>query len=277
MKENCDDSKCNGPLRYYKDLGCKPVYAKEGDCCPVKYDCSHLENRSPDKCYVNNKEYEPGEALRPEDANRCDVGCFCSNNTEPASFVCAIVDCYFGPVPTGCFLRYTQDKCCPERICLRSGETKATCTVDGKVYEEGDYFQPESDPELNCNCMPGYEGKNVEPFCKKLNRPSCSADFRNPDLLTGNCAPVYYDSQNPATDCSVSSRCQTPEDAVVHTHDDLTSAEESESDVCRFGTLKLHLGDTLQKVTGTDDACVNCVCDVPPYLTCKRLSHEECQ
>lgn len=273
--EKCDVSSCEGPLRYYDDLGCTPVYEKPGQCCPTKYDCSHLKNRSPNKCYVRNNEYEVGEQLKPEDANPCDIGCTCSNHTEPASFNCAVVDCFFGPVSDDCFMRRSPDKCCPERVCLKDGETRATCNVDGQVYQEGDYFQPESDPMLNCYCMKGYQGRNVDPFCKKLNRPSCSVDFRNPSAITDKCAPVYYSTQNPATDCSVSLRCQNDDDEVVHTHDELTSAEEADTETCQFGSLTLHLHDKLKRTSGYDSKCVECVCNVPPFLTCKR--DDQCQ
>lgn len=74
----CDTMKCKGPLRFYEDLKCKPVYDKSGDCCAIRYDCSHLSERSTDKCYVNGKEYAIGEQLKDEDRiNPCDVACVC--------------------------------------------------------------------------------------------------------------------------------------------------------------------------------------------------------
>lgn len=76
-KEECDKTKCPGPLAYYEGLGCSPVYKKEGDCCATKYNCDHWKERSPTKCYVNGKEYEIGDKLKDEDANPCDVGCTC--------------------------------------------------------------------------------------------------------------------------------------------------------------------------------------------------------
>lgn len=69
---------CKGPIRYYEDLNCKPVYEKPGDCCAVSYDCSHLNNRSLDKCYVNGHEYAVNETLRDEDkSSPCDLHCTC--------------------------------------------------------------------------------------------------------------------------------------------------------------------------------------------------------
>lgn len=83
-KENCDKTKCPGPLRYYQDLGCTPVYQNPGDCCAVEYDCSHLKNLSKDKCYANGHEYNIGDELRDEDKNPCDIGCTCRSYTDHA-------------------------------------------------------------------------------------------------------------------------------------------------------------------------------------------------
>lgn len=76
---DCDKSKCPGPLNYYQDLKCTPIYKSPEDCCPYKYNCDHLDQRSTTKCYINGHEYEVGEQLRDEDKNPCSKGCFCSN------------------------------------------------------------------------------------------------------------------------------------------------------------------------------------------------------
>ena len=78
-KENCDKTKCPGPLRHYKGLGCTPIYANPNDCCAKAYECSHLDNLSPNKCYVNGREYNIGQMLKPEDSNRCDLNCTCTH------------------------------------------------------------------------------------------------------------------------------------------------------------------------------------------------------
>jgi len=75
--EECDRSTCPGPLTYYERLKCTPVYENEGDCCAKKYNCDHLKDRSRDKCYVNDKVYEIGENLKPEDMDPCEVTCTC--------------------------------------------------------------------------------------------------------------------------------------------------------------------------------------------------------
>lgn len=75
---DCDKTNCKGPIKFYEDLYCKPIYKNPGDCCAIKYDCSHLNNRTVDKCYANGHEYEVGEKIREEDCfNPCDKQCIC--------------------------------------------------------------------------------------------------------------------------------------------------------------------------------------------------------
>lgn len=51
-------------------------------------------------------------------------------------------------------------------------------------------------------------GENIEPFCKKINHPHCSPLFTNGGSIYQKCAPVFYDNQNPQTDCSYVTRCR---------------------------------------------------------------------
>jgi hypothetical protein len=279
-QEECDKTKCPGPLAYYKALDCSPVYEKEGDCCATKYNCDHLKERSTRKCHVNGKQYEIGEQLKEEDANPCDIGCSCRKGHDGiAKFTCASVDCFQPPPRPGCYRKNSPLQCCPgEEVCPENPEDRATCNVDGKIYREGDYFQIESDPDLSCNCQPGYEGKNVEPFCAKPKHPYCSPDFSHAGNIINKCAPVYYFNQSPQTGCSLFTRCQNNNDTVIHNEDNLKSAEKhpEEKDICEFGNMIMHLGDELNQATDYNSVCVKCVCEVPPVPTCQRLSDEEC-
>lgn len=55
-------------------------------------------------------------------------------------------------------------------VSVEKPEDRATCIVNGKTYEDGEYFEVKNEPELSCICQPGYEGKNViiyfNYFCK---------------------------------------------------------------------------------------------------------------
>ncbi|KMQ89264.1 hypothetical protein RF55_11121 [Lasius niger] len=281
-QEECDQTKCPGPLRYYESLRCKPVYENEGDCCAKKYNCDHLKERSTSKCYVNGKEYEIGEELKDEDANPCDIGCTCRrgwNNDGIASFVCAAVDCAYGPIEPGCYRRGDLSKCCKDGIdiCPEKPEDRATCVVDGNIYKDGEYFEVMNEPELNCICQPGYEGKNIEPFCVKPKRPYCSPEFRDANDIHQNCAPVFYNDQLPQIDCHLGTRCQNANDTVIHNHDDLKPDKDlDDENVCLFGNLKMHIGDELNKDTDYSSVCVKCICEVPPVPTCQHLPESEC-
>lgn len=41
-----------------------------------------------------------------------------------------------------------------------------------------------------------------------MNRPNCYPLFRNGGSIYQKCAPVFYDNQNPQTDCSYATRCR---------------------------------------------------------------------
>ena len=278
-QEFCDKTKCPGPLKYYQGLGCTPVLTNPGDCCAERFDCSHLKELSKEKCYVNGHEYNIGDSLREEDANPCDLACMCLKNyKDVAEFACAELDCEFlGPRPN-CYDRYSPDQCCPEpQICLKEGEERPTCEVDGHVYQDGEYFKPASDPEKDCNCLPGYKGENVEPFCKKPNHDDCNPLFRHAGHVYENCVPVFYNSEVPQTDCGFESRCQNANDTVIHNHNSTKSPLKTDEDhMCRFGNMTMRIGDELNQGTFYDSVCVKCVCEVPPLPTCQRLPESEC-
>ena len=74
---DCKNIECPGPVIYYKELKCKPNFKNPGDCCASSYDCSHLEVRNKNQCYVNDNVYNLGDNLNKEDEGRCDIGCHC--------------------------------------------------------------------------------------------------------------------------------------------------------------------------------------------------------
>ncbi|XP_043262553.1 uncharacterized protein LOC122403233 [Colletes gigas] len=277
----CNKTQCLGPLSYYKALGCKPVYKNPNDCCAEKYDCSFLKELSKDKCYVNGHEYNLGEKLRQEDGNPCDVECLCTKyeDEQAAMFLCAMVVCPYQALEPGCYFNRSVYHCCNnyEEICPGEDEQLPTCEVDGVIYKAGDSFEPKSDPDMTCYCMAGYTGENIEPFCKKPNKPYCAPLFHDADLVHRNCVPVYYDpEQSPQTDCSVMYRCQNKKDVVIHKHDSAKSVSDADNDMCRFGNMTMHMGDEVNQRNDYDSVCVKCVCEVPPVPTCKQLPSGEC-
>lgn len=50
----------------------------------------------------------------------------------------------------------------------------------------------------------------------------------------------------------------------------------SDYNVCKFGSLIMQHGDTLNSATDYSSVCVKCVCEVGPTPTCQRLPDDEC-
>ncbi|XP_020289050.1 uncharacterized protein LOC109857290 [Pseudomyrmex gracilis] len=274
--DECDKTKCRGPLEYYRVLGCEPVYDIENDCCPIKYNCDRVRAQAKNKCYVNGKEYDVGEKLKPEDSNPCDFDCACQEYNGIASFICAGTDCAFAPLEPNCFRRPNPSLCCGgnEKVCLDNLEKRATCVVDGITYKDGEYFDVKNETDKTCVCRPGYEGENVEPFCYKHNRPYCSPGFYYSNVIHENCAPIFYNDQPPQTSCSLITRCQEENDTVIHKHDLKSGEVLDEENVCLFGNLTMHLGDEISQ--SLQYFCIKCVCEVPPIPTCQHLPPKEC-
>ncbi|KAG8035838.1 hypothetical protein G9C98_001494 [Cotesia typhae] len=203
--EDCDKSKCLGPIRYYEDIKCTPIYNSPEDCCPYKYNCDHLHARSPKKCYINGHEYEIRESLKIEDAHPCSKGCFCSDRRGIASFTCAIVDCFTRhSMKPNCYHRRQANRCCPgEEVCPEKAEDRPTCEVDGKIYKDGENFKPASEPHKNCYCGPGYTEDEKDTIIKK------NQEVSDPDKTCkfGNLVMNYGDEISQPTGSSVCVKC----------------------------------------------------------------------
>lgn len=72
-----DESECEGPIKIYEELGCSPVYRKSELTCPFRYNCNHIKRRSPEKCYIDGKEYDVGEKLGSEYTDDPCTTCIC--------------------------------------------------------------------------------------------------------------------------------------------------------------------------------------------------------
>ncbi|KYM97702.1 hypothetical protein ALC62_11603 [Cyphomyrmex costatus] len=165
-QENYDILRCPGPVAYYMDLGCKPVYhnTEHDTFCAIRFDCSHLRRRYKDKCYINGHEYIHNEILRKEDANVCD-SCICKRTRYPndiAAFECDNSECAQRTVNQGCYLRRDPSECCREdEICPANKQDRSVCNVNGEYYLDGQSFEVQNEPNLKCVCQPGYNGNDT--------------------------------------------------------------------------------------------------------------------
>ncbi|KYM97703.1 hypothetical protein ALC62_11604 [Cyphomyrmex costatus] len=275
---------CSGPLAYYMDLGCMPVYynTKYKSFCVKRFDCSHLRRRYKDKCYINGHEYIHNEILRKEDANVCD-NCICKrteniNEIEVAAFECDKSKCAKRTtVNQGCYLRGDPSECCKEEvICPSNIQNRSICNVSGEYYWDGELFHVQNEPNLKCICQPGYNGQNVPPFCVKQNHSLCDHPaFEHTDYFRRNCAPIFINVINGTTTCYRKMKCQSLDDIVVP-HETPFVMDDDINDMCLFGNMMLRIGDIMEPSFDEHFNCILCICEVPPVLSCKYVERYEC-
>ncbi|KYN12308.1 hypothetical protein ALC57_15539, partial [Trachymyrmex cornetzi] len=180
-------------------------------------------------------------------------------------------------VKDGCYLRKDPTTCCknPTEICPAKLEDIPICDINGQTYLDGESFIVDEEPDLICICQPGYEGINVPPFCIKPNHSPCRHPaFSHDDYFRRNCAPVYddYAEKNP---CYLTILCHVPGDVVIPSR--LPFIMDNDwSNMCIFGNLLLHIGDRLEPSQDYTTFCINCICEVPPVLTCVYISGSNC-
>ncbi|KYM89766.1 hypothetical protein ALC53_02078, partial [Atta colombica] len=236
-----DIFECPGPLTYYKDLGCTPIYDNKEDNCPKSFNCNHIKQRSRNKCYINGHIYNSNQLLNPIDSNFCDTSCICR--------VLLVQNQIMEEIPV--------------------------CNVNGHIYLDDESFKVDEESDLICTCQPGYKGETVPPFCIKPNCSPClHPAFSHDDYFRRNCAPVFNDYAEKNT-CYMTMLCQAPDDIVIPRRlpfimdDNYTSMIIYLiflfSDMCIFGNLLLQIGDKLQPSPDYIIDCINCICEVSPY------------
>lgn len=157
-------------------------------------------------CKFNSTIYKFGEDV-PQN-NPCRF-CVCINSTIGATLNCATVDCFEvgGQLEANCYLKYSEDKCCPEKVCLEKNQKMSTCSFEGQTHNMGDNFVPNEDLCYSCTCderwnqtladlWPAMTQKNNEMIraeylgrlCRKIN---CENDAERAEHR--GCVPVYSD------------------------------------------------------------------------------------
>ncbi|KYN32436.1 hypothetical protein ALC56_13293 [Trachymyrmex septentrionalis] len=273
VADNRNISECPGPLTYYKDLGCTPIYNNK-DICPKSFNCNHIKLRSRDNCYINGHVYNSNELLNPNDSNVCDISCICKLSfiqNQIAAFQCLEYQCTRIEIHDGCYLREEPTNCCKnqQEICPVRMNNIPICRVNGHAYMDGESFTVDEEPDLICNCLPGYKGENVPPFCIKLNHSPClHPAFSHNDYFRQNCAPVFNDYIEKNM-CYVAMLCHTPGDIVISNR--LPFIMNDYINMCIFGNLLMQIGDRLQPSPEYMVESIDCTCEVPPVLTCMYI------
>lgn len=85
--KDCDPTTCTGPLYYYEELGCLPIYDNSSSCCARKYNCDHWKVLPDSKCYVNGRVYESGEVFPPQVIGGGCTRCICAGSVLNISLV----------------------------------------------------------------------------------------------------------------------------------------------------------------------------------------------
>ncbi|XP_015603938.2 uncharacterized protein LOC107271896 [Cephus cinctus] len=273
-KQNCSQVQCPGPLIYYNDVGCTPVYKNEGDCCAYKYNCDHLYARSPNKCYIKDRSYEIGEFASQEDIKFCDKACVCVSGKNSTRFWCFDISYEYDPhFDVSCYLKRNIHECGPGiPTCPKNDSEIPQCIVDRYRYRDGQSFKPIKEPWKWCVCQEGYKGDNIEPFCITTGIRCGIEYYENIDIANKN-APIYRPYGNSAISCTNYWRRQNANDTVISNAIGPTAPDENSSGeedlICKFGNLTMNIGDELSQNIYNYPNCARCVCEVPPTPTCK--------
>lgn len=77
-EKKCDGIVCEGSQKVYAEIGCKPV-VEDGECCPSRYDCSHIHQLNKTQCHFKNVTVEAGRSLDDTDTTgMCHAACYCT-------------------------------------------------------------------------------------------------------------------------------------------------------------------------------------------------------
>ncbi|XP_015126449.1 uncharacterized protein LOC107048014 [Diachasma alloeum] len=196
---------CLGPTKFYKELGCQPLYKREKSTCPYQYRCKSMKNRNSDVCYLKGVEYSVGSSVSVVNGMLTSE-CKCTKHTPNATaqFVCDRLDCSLPP-PPGCYRTRdsVENRYSPVKCFERPG-IKTTCRVDGKVYKLGEYFEPASEPGKRCYCGTGYTENDADKVIKNngLTKMGVKCRFGNISMEFGDELSVGSDILSKCVTCS---------------------------------------------------------------------------
>ncbi|XP_049871062.1 uncharacterized protein LOC126370277 [Pectinophora gossypiella] len=260
---------------FYLELGCTPaadpvnmeylakLVPANKTKCPHAFDCPNLHPNA-SVCYYKGKPYEDKEMI-PQVliSNPCSQGCRCQKVGGVPSFECAAVDCVetFDSDMGECVRTYDLESCCSTgTTCGKDAVAKLNiCEVDNKTYREGESFKPKNSGK-SCICSAKWNGSIDNPeYCRDIN---CGIEIHYQDQIMKECAPIFVDGI-----CPIGFQCPTANMTVIEGLNVLGVSAK-----CSFGNLTLSVGDSVD----FGDQCMRCYCDVPPIVSCAKLSPKQC-
>ncbi|XP_040167797.1 uncharacterized protein LOC120902827 [Anopheles arabiensis] len=263
--------RCPVPTKHYTTLGCEPAAEQNAQGCPLWFNCSMLEQRAHDKCYLFGKTYElhahvPDEKVK----SSCLALCTCQMNSRRAvaEFHCAHIDCpeFLSPHRAGCVRQYRTNDCCSSRqACGEKRTNLPRCTVGAVTYYEGERMQLPDDPCQTCICTQHFNASDPHGHTKCYTN-ACAFELIAPSVLAHGAAPVYYGN-----------RCCPWEWRLPKANDRIRRDEGTESsnalegrtvrDSCTYGNLTLSIGESLVADV-TPIGVYQCFCAIPPMVHC---------
>ncbi|XP_037028775.1 uncharacterized protein LOC119069003 [Bradysia coprophila] len=264
----CDDcaSEFDILTNHYYELGCTPVSDQSGVI--DQFQCPDFETFDKEKCHLFGKVYNPHDIIDMDNIPRkiCVESCFCGPRFGadfPAKFNCHYNHCFeqgaFYNKP--CVFQRSFSNCCAEKIICDDQQIKELhqCYHNDRSYREGEIIDS-IQKCYECICDQDFNNETdvtINPNCQK-KKHICNTqlyDFKQYQL---GCVPVYY-GKHP-DNCPTHYKCPKDSDEIIK--GDSTGSGTS----CKFGKLVFQKGDKLI------DNCVECLCSVPPMLTCRQYS-----
>uniref|UniRef100_A0A182WDG5 VWFC domain-containing protein n=1 Tax=Anopheles minimus TaxID=112268 RepID=A0A182WDG5_9DIPT len=270
----CILGRCPVPTKHYTTLGCEPSEELNLQGCPRWFNCSTLEHRASDKCYLYGQTYKlhahvPDKKVK----SSCLALCTCQMNARRrvAEFHCAHIDCpeFSSPHRAGCVPQYRASDCCASRQACGVRRTNLpNCTIGSVSYYEGERMQIPNDPCLTCICTQHFNESDL-PAQAKCYTNECAFELISPSVLANGAAPVYYGNRC----CPWEWRPPKPEDRISRSKktllkdsDGITIDTEIEQR-CTYGNLTLRVGESLiPEVTSV--GIYECFCAIPPMVHC---------
>lgn len=254
VNANCAcNSTIDGSL-IYEELACKSVLGSNN--CTTSYNCSNL--KAPKKgCLFHGTVYKDGQAIN--DAHPCKI-CYCNGT----NIVCDPPFCWRlgpGPVlPGNCYHVIELNRCCLITRCPPYKHTNI-CVVNNVPHLEGQSFHP-INTCLECVCQTGFDNKLVAPFCRKMR---CDVQITYKKEIENSCAPLYDINSNKLC-CPRNFVCQSGSKIQ-----NLVRSKKETGTKCKFGSKWFNKNDAFTLVYKNDGKkrTANCVCSLPPFLTCK--------